>query len=141
MIGGRGALALPQQRSVQADEIGVAQGFVQWRVANRHPLAADTTLEAEIQYFLYRFNVIVIFVGWIEAKKVHVESGALLDEGLANAACADDGYRFAGDLIAEKGQVGMPVPPAIFAGEMFGGPEFPGQRAHQKEGELGGRFC
>src|ERR1700687_264047 len=34
----------------------------------------------------------------------------------------------------------MPISPAIFARQMFGGPEFAGERAHQEEGKLRGRF-
>ena len=62
------------------------------------------------------FNVFVVFIGGIEAQDVHIESGALFDEGLADASGADYGYRFSGDFVAQKGQVGMPVAPAIFAG-------------------------
>src|ERR1017187_275091 len=34
----------------------------------------------------------------------------------------------------------MPITPLIFARQMFGGPEFAGERAHQEEGVLRGRF-
>src|SRR3982074_470324 len=34
----------------------------------------------------------------------------------------------------------MPISPAIFARQMFGGPELAGERAHQEEGKLRRRF-
>ena len=79
-------------------------------------LAADAALEAQVFHLLDGFNVFVVFIGGIEAQDVHIESGALFDEGLADASGADYGYRFSGDFVAQKGQVGMPVAPAIFAG-------------------------
>src|ERR1019366_8574751 len=140
VIGGRGAFALAQQGNVEADEIGGAQRFVQRGVTNGGSLAADATLEGQIFHFLDGLDVFVVFIRGIEAQDVHVESRALLDEGLADASGADYGYSFSGDFVAQKGQVGVPVAPAIFAGEMFGGPEFAGERAHQEEGKLSGRF-
>jgi len=82
----------------------------------------------------------VVLVGRIEAQDVHVESCALFDQGQAYASGTDDGYSLAGDFVAEERKVGMPVAPAIFAGQMFGGPKFAGERAHQEESKLGGRF-
>ena len=140
VIGRRGAFAFTQQRNVEADEVRAAQGFVQCGVANRSPLAADAPLEAHVFHLLNRFDVIVVLVGRIEAQDVHVESCALFDQGQADASGADDGYGLAGDFVAEERKVGMPVAPAIFAGQMFGGPKFAGERAHQEESKLGGRF-
>ncbi len=82
----------------------------------------------------------MVLVGRIETQNVHVESGALLDQGKTDAPGANDGYGFSGDFVAQKRQVRMPVTPAILTGQMFGGPELPGQRPHQEESKLGGRF-
>src|SRR5437588_5705278 len=82
----------------------------------------------------------MVLVGRIVAEDVHVEAGALLDHCQANASGSDDRYGLAGDLVAEKWQVGMPVVPLVFAGEMFSRPHLAREGAHHKKRELGGSF-
>src|ERR1017187_3421274 len=140
VVGWRRALALAQQRNVQADEIRATQRFVQRGVANGGSLATQPEPEAQILYLLYGPDVVMILIRGVKTQDVHIESGALFDQSEADTSGADDGDGLSRDFVAQKRQVGMPIAPTIFAGQMFGRPEFAGERAHQEEGIFGGRF-
>ena len=57
-----------------------------------------------------------------------------------DASRADDGDGFAGDFIAQKWQIRMPVSPLVFASEMLGWPHFSRQRAQHEKSEFGRRL-
>src|ERR1035437_8562545 len=62
VVGWRRALALAQQRNVQADEIRAPQRFVQRGVANGGSLATQPEPEAQILHLLYGPDVVVILI-------------------------------------------------------------------------------
>ncbi len=76
----------------------------------------------------------------IVAKDVHVEPGAFLDHRQADTSGADDGDRFASDLVTEERQERMPRRPLLFAHQAFAPPHLAREHAHHEKCELGGRF-
>ena len=140
VVGRRLALAFAQQRYVHADEVSVAQRFFKRHVLDPVLLFRDAARVAQVHRFLNRLHVFVILVGRVVAQHVHVEAGALLDHGQADASGADDRDGFAGDFVSEKRQIRMPVSPLVFASQMLGAPHFAGQGAHHEKCEFGRGF-
>src|ERR1700691_171615 len=138
MIGGRGAFARTQQRNMYADEVGSAQSILESYVLDPVLIFGDAAGVAQVHVLLNSVDVIMILVGGVVAQHVHVEAGTVFDHGQADAAGADDGDGFAGDFVAEKRQVGVPISPLIVTGEVLGRPHFARQHAKHEEGELGG---
>src|SRR5437763_1773654 len=129
MKGWRFALAFSYQRHMHADEIRLAQRLVERHVLDPGLFLLNATSMAEVHRLLYSVHVFMILVRRIVAKNIHIESRALLDHSEPNAACSDDRDGFAGDFIAQEGQIRMPEAPFVGAGEMLGWPKPSGERA------------
>ena len=123
---------------MNADVVRVFERFIEGNILDEGLFFRHAAGIAQVFDFLDGLDVLVILIGGVVAKHVHVEAGALLDHGQANAAGADDGDRLAGDFVAQKRQVGMPIVPLVAASEVLGSPHFARQRAHHEEGEFGG---
>jgi hypothetical protein len=82
----------------------------------------------------------VILISRVVAEDIHVESGTFFDHGQADASCANDGDRFARDLIAKEREERMPRWPPLFAHELLALPHFPREHAHHEKRELGRGF-
>ena len=95
-------------------------------------------LMAKIHQVLDLFHELFVLITGVIAQDIHIESGALLDHGLADAPGADHGDGLARHFISEKGQERMPCPPALFTHLQFAGPELTGEGPHHEEGKLGG---
>ena len=95
-------------------------------------------LEAHVLDLLDGLDELGVLKHRVIAKNVHVEAGALLDDGLPDASGADDGHGLARHLIAQERQVGMPVVPAVLTYQLFPVPQFARERSQNKECELGG---
>ena len=68
---------------------------------------------AQIHHFLNRLYILMILISRVIAQNVHIEPGAFLDHGQANAAGADDRDSLAGYFVAKKRQIRMPVAPLV----------------------------
>src|SRR6266496_6316460 len=133
----RVALALSYQRYVHADEIRLTQCFFQRGILDPGLLFLNAAGLPKVHSFLYRVYILVVLISRIVAKNIHIESSTFLDHGQADTAGADNRDGFAGDFIAQEGQIRMPEAPFVGAGEVLGWPKLSGQRAKHKECKLG----
>src|SRR6266496_605728 len=112
----RVALALSYQRYVHADEIRLTQCFFQRGILDPGLLFLNAAGLPKVHSFLYRVYILVVLISRIVAKNIHIESSTFLDHGQADTAGADNRDGFAGDFIAQEGQIRMPEAPIGGAG-------------------------
>src|SRR5436309_14201888 len=89
---------------------------------------------------LDRLYIFMVLICRVIAEHVHVEPDTFLDECQSDSPSSNDRVSFAGDLIAQKWQIGMPESPLVLSRQMLGGPHFSGKRTHHEEGKLRGRL-
>src|SRR5215469_15077789 len=100
MVGRGWSLAFTKQGNMNADEISIFQSFVQVNILDDGLFAGYATRQAEVLDLLDCADVLMILVRGIVAEHIHVEAGAFLDHGEPDAAGADNGDRFACNLVA-----------------------------------------